>query len=48
MTEEQGAKLSRELTTPEGLAGFLLLEYTDTLIFDDYFATEQDVSPHQK
>ncbi|HYI16903.1 MAG TPA: NAD(P)/FAD-dependent oxidoreductase, partial [Thermomicrobiales bacterium] len=37
MTEEQGAKLSRELTTPEGLAGFLLLEYSDTLTFDAYF-----------
>jgi len=41
MTAEQGEKLSRELTTPEGLAGFLLLEYSDTLTFDDYFAPVQ-------
>ena len=38
MTAEQGEKLSRELTTPDGLAGFLLLEYSDTLTFDEYFA----------
>ena len=38
MTAEQGAKLSHELTTPEGLAGFLLLEYSDTLTFDEYFS----------
>ncbi len=38
-TEAQGATLSRELTTPEGLAGFLLLEYSDTLTFDEYFST---------
>lgn len=38
MTTEQGEKLSRELTTPDGLAGFLLLEYSATLTFDDYFS----------
>lgn len=40
MTAAQGAKLSRELKTPEGLAGFLLLEYSDTLTFDEYFRTQ--------
>ncbi len=41
MTAEQGEKLSRELTTPEGLASFLLLEYSDTLTFDEYFAPSE-------
>lgn len=37
MTAEQGAKLSRETVTPEGLAGYLLVEYSDDLTFDEYF-----------
>ncbi|HUG15759.1 MAG TPA: NAD(P)/FAD-dependent oxidoreductase [Thermomicrobiales bacterium] len=38
MTAEQAAKLSAETVTPEGLAGYLLLEYSDDLTFDEYFS----------
>ncbi|HYI15827.1 MAG TPA: hypothetical protein VEX37_10585, partial [Thermomicrobiales bacterium] len=45
MTDEQGATLAGELTTSEGLAGFVLLEYSDTLTFDAYFAAPQSLTP---
>jgi flavin-dependent dehydrogenase len=42
MTEAQGAKLSQETVTPEGLAGFLLLEYSDEVTFDEYFSVQDE------
>jgi flavin-dependent dehydrogenase len=39
MTEHQAAILARELATPEGLAGYLQLEYSDTVTFEEYFGT---------
>jgi flavin-dependent dehydrogenase len=38
MTPEQGAKLSRELATPEGLSQYLRVEYDDSLTFETYFS----------
>ncbi len=39
MTEAQATRLGEALTTPEGLADYLLVEYSDTLTFEDYFRT---------